>query len=78
MAELMRAAGSEMFGGDVRLLEIAAPEAPAPDEVVIAVRAAGVDNWDAIVRISGWDVGRRPPLVLGSRPPASSLPSAKR
>jgi NADPH:quinone reductase-like Zn-dependent oxidoreductase len=32
---------------------------------VIAVRAAGVGNWDEIVRTGGWDVGRRPPLVLG-------------
>jgi NADPH:quinone reductase-like Zn-dependent oxidoreductase len=33
--------------------------------VIIAVRAAGVGNWDEIVRVGGWDVGRRPPLVLG-------------
>ena len=61
----MRAAGIETFGGDVRILELAAPQSPAPDEVMIAVRAAGVGNWDEIVRVGGWDVGRRPPLVLG-------------
>jgi NADPH:quinone reductase-like Zn-dependent oxidoreductase len=27
--------------------------------------AAGVGNWDEIVRVGGWDVGRQPPLVLG-------------
>src|SRR4051812_42264954 len=61
----MRAAGIETFGGEVQMLELAAPQSLAPDEVVIAVRAAGVGNWDEIVRLGGWDVGRRPPLVLG-------------
>jgi NADPH:quinone reductase-like Zn-dependent oxidoreductase len=61
----MRAAGIETFGGEVQLVELAAPQALAPDEVLIAVRAAGVGNWDEIVRVGGWDVGRRPPLVLG-------------
>ena len=49
----------------VRLLELAAPASPAPDEVVISVHAAGVGSWDEIVRVGEWDVGRRPPLVLG-------------
>ena len=42
---LMRAAGIETFGGEVQMLELAAPQSLAPDEVVIAVRAAGVGNW---------------------------------
>ena len=62
---LMRAAGIETFGGEVQMLELAAPQSLASDEVVIAVRAAGVGNWDEIVRVGGWDVGRQPPLVLG-------------
>jgi NADPH:quinone reductase-like Zn-dependent oxidoreductase len=62
---LMRAAGIETFGGEVQMLELAAPQSLAPDEVEVAVRAAGVGNWDEIVRAGGWDVGRRPPLVLG-------------
>jgi hypothetical protein len=49
----MRAAGIDAFGGDVRLLELAAPASPAPDEVVISLRAAGVGNWDEIVRAGG-------------------------
>jgi NADPH:quinone reductase-like Zn-dependent oxidoreductase len=61
----MKAAGIDAFGGEVQLLELAAPARPAPDEVVISVRAAGVGNWDEIVRVGGWDVGRRPPLALG-------------
>ena len=65
MTRLMQAAGIDAFGGEVRMLELAAPESPAPDEVVISVRAAGVGNWDEFVRYGGWDVGRRPPLALG-------------
>src|SRR5437763_9987052 len=61
----MQAAGIEAFGGEVQLLELAAPPPPAPDEVVISVRAAGVGNWDEIARVGGWDVGGRPPLALG-------------
>ena len=62
---LMRAAGIDAFGGEVRLLELTAPASPAPDEVVISVHAAGVGNWDEIVRVGDWDVGGRPPLALG-------------
>src|ERR671931_1777108 len=61
----MRAAGIDAFGGDVRALELTAPGSPAPDELVISVRAAGVGNWDEIVRVGDWDVGRKPPLALG-------------
>src|SRR4051812_573940 len=61
----MRAAGIERFGGEVSMLELAAPDSPAPDELVISVRAAGVANWDEFVRTGQWDVGRQPPLALG-------------
>ena len=61
----MRAAGIDAFGGDVRVLELAAAVSPAPDELVISVRATGVGNWDEIVRVGDWDVGRKPPLALG-------------
>src|SRR5436190_17341113 len=61
----MRAAGIDAFGADVRVLELAAPGSPAPDELVISVRAAGVGNWDEVVRVGDWDVGRKPPLALG-------------
>src|SRR6266480_3973822 len=50
-------AGIETFGGEVQMLELAAPQSLAPDEDVIAVRAAGVGKWDEIVRVGGWDVG---------------------
>src|ERR687888_2319262 len=61
----MRAVGIDAFGGDVRVLELTAPGSPAPDELVISVRSAGVGNWDEIVRVGEWDVGRKPPLALG-------------
>ena len=61
----MRAAGIEAFGGEVRVLELAAPASPAPDEVVISVHAAGVGNWDEFVRVGHWDVASRPPMALG-------------
>jgi NADPH:quinone reductase-like Zn-dependent oxidoreductase len=61
----VRAAGIERFGGEVRMLELAAPSPPAADELVISVRAAGVANWDEFVRSGQWDVGRRPPMALG-------------
>jgi NADPH:quinone reductase-like Zn-dependent oxidoreductase len=61
----MQAAGIESFGGEVGVLKLEAPGSPAPDELVISVRAAGVGNWDEIVRSGEWDVGRKPPLALG-------------
>jgi NADPH:quinone reductase-like Zn-dependent oxidoreductase len=61
----MQAAGIDVFGGEVRVLDLAAPSSPASDEVLISVRAAGVGNWDEFVRVGGWDVGQRPPLALG-------------
>jgi NADPH:quinone reductase-like Zn-dependent oxidoreductase len=60
----LRAAGIEELGGDVRVFDL--PERPpAPDEVVIAVRAAGVANWDDFVRRGAWQVGGQLPLALG-------------
>ena len=61
----MRAAGIEAFGGEVTLLDFPEPPPLEAGEVLIRVRAAGVGNWDEIVRTGGWDVGREPPLALG-------------
>ena len=61
----MQVAGIRQFGEPVSLLEVPDPRPPADDEVLIAVEAAGVANWDDIVRRGGWDVGRQPPLALG-------------
>ena len=61
----MRAAGVREFGGRVELLDLPDPRDPGPDEVVIEVAAAGVGNWDDIVRTGAWNVGPTPPMALG-------------
>jgi NADPH:quinone reductase-like Zn-dependent oxidoreductase len=61
----MKAAGIDAFGGAIRVLDVAARPSLASDEVLVAVRAAGVGNWDEFVRVGSWDVGQRPPLALG-------------
>lgn len=61
----MRAAGIRRIGGPVELLDLPEPGALAADEVLIDVAAAGVANWDDIVRTGGWDVGTTPPMALG-------------
>jgi hypothetical protein len=42
----------------------------ADGEVLRAVMAVGMGNWDEFVRTRGWDVGARPPMALGWRQPA--------
>jgi NADPH:quinone reductase-like Zn-dependent oxidoreductase len=61
----MRGAGILTIGGSVSDIELPDPRPLADDEVLIAVRAAGVANWDEIVRRGGWDVGIAPPMALG-------------
>jgi NADPH:quinone reductase-like Zn-dependent oxidoreductase len=61
----MRIAGIEQFGGDVQILEVTEPRALREGEVLIEVKAAGVGNWDDVVRVGDWDVGRTPPMALG-------------
>ncbi len=61
----MRVAGICAFGGDVETLEVGDPRPLGADEVLIDVRAAGVGNWDEIVRSGGWNVGVSPPMALG-------------
>ena len=55
----------EQFGGAVQTFEVAEPRALGEDEVLIEVKAAGVGNWDDIVRTGDRDVGRAPPMALG-------------
>jgi NADPH:quinone reductase-like Zn-dependent oxidoreductase len=61
----LRAAGIEVFGDDVALLELPEPPPLEAGQVLIEVKAAGVGNWEEFVRTGGWDVGRVPPLALG-------------
>jgi NADPH:quinone reductase-like Zn-dependent oxidoreductase len=61
----MRGAGILSIGGPVSEIELPDPRPLADDEVLVAVRAAGVANWDEIVRRGQWDVGVSPPMALG-------------
>src|SRR4051812_10398007 len=62
---VMRGAGIFSLGGPVSDIELPDPRPLADDEALIAVRAAGVANWDEIVSQGGWDVGIAPPMALG-------------
>src|SRR3954453_21787975 len=62
---VMRGTGIVSMGGPVSALELPDPRPLADDEALIAVRAAGVANWDEIVSRGGWDVGIAPPMALG-------------
>jgi NADPH:quinone reductase-like Zn-dependent oxidoreductase len=61
----MQAAGVRVLGGPVEQLELADPPGPGEGEVLIDVLAAGIGNWDDLVRTGDWDVGIRPPMALG-------------
>lgn len=62
----MRAAGIEHYGDIVQAMDVPEPRDLKADEILVQVRAAGVANWDNIVRTGGWDVGTAPPMVLGT------------
>jgi NADPH:quinone reductase-like Zn-dependent oxidoreductase len=61
----MHVAGVRALGGKVETFEVDDPRPLAADEVLIGVRAAGIGNWDNIIRYGGWDVGARTPFALG-------------
>jgi len=61
----MRAAGIRAFGGQVEQLELPAPPDRSGGEVLLEVRAAGIGNWDDLVRTGAWNVGTAPPMALG-------------
>jgi NADPH:quinone reductase-like Zn-dependent oxidoreductase len=61
----MVVAGIRHTGADVEIIDVPEPSALAEDEVLIQIKAAGVGNWDDIVRTGGWDVGVSPPMALG-------------
>jgi NADPH:quinone reductase-like Zn-dependent oxidoreductase len=62
----MRAAGITALGEPVEILDVDEPALPAAEEVVIDVAAAGVGNWDDLVRIGNWPVGGPAPMALGT------------
>src|SRR6201993_4847869 len=62
----MRVAGIRALGGSVEILEVDELAAPAAGEVLIDVVAAGVGNWDELVRIGSWQIGGPAPMALGT------------
>jgi NADPH:quinone reductase-like Zn-dependent oxidoreductase len=63
----MKAIAIDRFGGNdrIRLVDMAAPT-PREDELVIAVRSAGVGQWDGLMRSGELDLGLKQfPIVLG-------------
>jgi NADPH:quinone reductase-like Zn-dependent oxidoreductase len=60
-----RGAGVLGLGGPVVLLELPYPARLAEDDIQIAVRAAGVGNWDELARVGEWSLGRPTPFILG-------------
>src|SRR6266536_2676358 len=62
----MRAAGITALGEPVEILEVDELAPPAADEVLIDVAAAGVGNWDELVRIGSWRIGGPVPMALGT------------
>src|SRR6266536_3307463 len=62
----MRAAGIRALGEPVEILEVDELTPPGADEVLIDVAAAGVGNWDELVRIGSWRIGGPVPMALGT------------
>ena len=62
----MRAAGIRALGESVEILEVDELPPPGADEVLIDVAAAGVGNWDELVRIGSWRIGGPVPMALGT------------
>ena len=62
----MRAAGITALGEPVEIFEVDEPAMPAAGEVLIDVAAAGIGNWDDLVRVGDWEVGGPAPMALGT------------
>ena len=61
----MRGEGIDAAAGTVTEIDLAAPRPLRADEVLLNVRAAGVGNWDDLMRTGGWEPGLTPPFALG-------------
>src|SRR5512132_2061058 len=62
----MRAAGITALGEPVKIFEVDELATPAAGEVLIDVVAAGIGNWDELVRIGSWQIGGPAPMALGT------------
>jgi NADPH:quinone reductase-like Zn-dependent oxidoreductase len=63
---LQRVAGVKALGEPVEIFEADEPEPPAANEVLIEVVAAGIGNWDELVRVGTWQIGGPAPMALGT------------
>jgi NADPH:quinone reductase-like Zn-dependent oxidoreductase len=61
----MKGAGITAFSAPVGTLELAEPRDLSATDVALDVHAAGVGNWDELVRIGSWQIGGPPPMALG-------------
>src|SRR5205814_3579236 len=62
----MRAAGITALGEPVEIFELDELAAPAEGEILIDVVAAGIGNWDELVRVGSWRIGGPAPMALGT------------
>jgi NADPH:quinone reductase-like Zn-dependent oxidoreductase len=62
----MRVAGITALGAPVEIFEVDELATPAAGEVLIDVVAAGIGNWDELVRIGSWQIGGPAPMALGT------------
>src|ERR1041384_3272998 len=62
----MRAAGITALGEPVEIFEVDELTTPAAGDVLIDVAAAGIGNWDELVRIGSWQIGGPAPMALGT------------
>src|SRR4051812_11156258 len=62
----MRVAGITARGEPVEIFEVDELAPPAADEVLLDVAAAGIGNWDELVRIGSWQIGGPAPMALGT------------
>src|SRR5213592_2008449 len=62
----MRAAGITALGEPVEIFEVDELATPAAGDVLIDVVAAGIGNWDELVRIGSWQIGGPAPMALGT------------
>src|SRR5215204_2877416 len=62
----MRAAGITALGEPVGIFEVDELATPTAGEVLIDVVAAGIGNWDELVRIGSWQIGGPAPMALGT------------
>src|SRR5256886_14877576 len=62
----MRAAGITALGKPVEIFEVDELATPTAGEIVIDVVAAGIGNWDELVRIGSWQIGGPVPMALGT------------